>query len=69
MKDEVLRSRAPGRVLLWCFWKFHEDELLTVRVNCSFEKEFDGVQDVFELQVRSACLGHTPGDNHAISKP
>ena len=64
MQDEVLRSQAPGRVLLQlCFSEFYEDALLTVCVNCSFEKEFDGVQDVFELQVRSICLGHTPGDD------
>jgi hypothetical protein len=40
--------------------------MLTVCVNCSFEKEFDGVQDVFELQVRSTCFGHRPGDDGGL---
>lgn len=73
MKDgaSALRGAGPGPALalqevLW------EIDMLTVCVNCSFEKEFDGVQDVFELQVRSTCLGHRPGDDggpppHAIS--
>lgn len=65
MKDGALRFQALSRVLPWYFWRSCKESLLTVCANCSFEKEFDGVQDVFELQVRSTCFGHIPGDDGA----
>lgn len=49
--DTLLQVLA-GSPRQYLFKLSFEPVILIVRANCSFEKEFDGVQDVFELQVR-----------------